>query len=103
MEGFLLKKGRADKGLRRRNWKQRWFLLTSERLVCYESFDLKTGQPINQKFSVNIIGAELSPTLHHNKEFTFFIRTRDDPVPLYLKAEDSFSFNCKIFKFLYSS
>ncbi len=95
MEGYLWKKGRAEKGFGRRNWKQRWFVLTPQCLECYEAFDLKNNIPCQLKFEVNVFGAEISPTIHHNKEFTFFIRTLDDAVPLYLKADDAFTFNCK--------
>ncbi len=102
MEGFLWKKGRAEKGFGRRSWKQRWFILSAERLECYESFDLKSGNPKQLKFDALILGAEISPTMHHNKEYTFYIRTNDNPVPLYLKADDLFSFNCKI-TFIFSS
>ena len=95
MEGYLMKKGRAEKVCGRRNWKQRWFELDMQYLTFYDDFDNKTGQGVHLKERIDLIGAEIAPTSHHNKSFTFMVHALQEGSPLHLQALDFATFNCK--------
>lgn len=90
-----MKKGRAEKVCGRRNWKQRWFELDRQYLSFYDDFDCKTGTTTNMKERIDVIGAEITPTSHHNKSFTFMVHAMQEGTPLQLQAPDFPTFNCK--------
>ncbi|RYY69389.1 hypothetical protein EON63_23740 [archaeon] len=91
MEGFLFKKGRGDSSFGRRNWKKRWFILEDRELIYYEDLD-NTGQPVGLKGKTDIRDAEITPTEHKEKQFTFMVKPLGES-GIYLQAPDLKSYN----------
>ncbi len=94
MEGYLSKKGRGEGNFGRRTWKKRWFVLEDQVLSYYEDLDLQSGNPVSLKGTVQLAGAACSVHTHHEKKFTFIIKS-DTESDCILQAPDTRMMNCK--------
>jgi hypothetical protein len=90
MEGYLTKKSRGEKTFGSKKWSKRWFVVKHQTVTYYESFDMATGLPVNEKGSISCEGCEIFPLSNSSKQFIFAMKNiKSQQTLLCVQAEDA--------------